>query len=64
LVEEERAEHDSRIRLYRLRPEPFIDLQSWLEEIQGFWIDQLDSFKRYAEQRHSRNMDEHTSRKD
>ena len=51
LVEEERVEHDSRVRLYRLRPEPFRDLQSWLEEVEGFWTDQLGAFKAHAERK-------------
>jgi DNA-binding transcriptional ArsR family regulator len=49
LVEEERDERDSRVRLYRLRPEPFADLQTWLAEVQRFWNDQLEAFKAYAE---------------
>jgi DNA-binding transcriptional ArsR family regulator len=50
LVEEERsALRDSRLRLYRLRPEPFRDLRAWLEQVEAFWTDQLDSFKSHAE---------------
>lgn len=49
LVEEEFAEHDARIRIYRLRPEPFAGLQDWLEQVAGFWSDQLASFKAHAE---------------
>jgi DNA-binding transcriptional ArsR family regulator len=64
LVEEERDEHDSRVRLYRLRPEPFTDLQSWLEEVQGFWSGQLASFKGFTEQGHKRSSDEHSPGKD
>jgi len=51
LVEEERSEDDARCRVYRLRPEPFRDLSAWLEEIESFWTDQLDSFKTHAEKR-------------
>jgi DNA-binding transcriptional ArsR family regulator len=50
LVEEQRVVHDARGRLYRLRPEPFRDLSSWLAEVERFWTDQLASFKRHAEQ--------------
>jgi DNA-binding transcriptional ArsR family regulator len=49
LVEEERADHDARLRVYRLRPEPFVALQEWLAEVQAFWTDQLGAFKAHAE---------------
>lgn len=49
LVEEERSADDARCRVYRLRPEPFRDLSAWLDEIESFWSDQLDSFKAHAE---------------
>ncbi len=56
LVEEERAEGDARCRVYRLRPEPFRDLASWLAHVEEFWTDRLGAFKRHAEraQRKSR----------
>ena len=50
LVEEVRQEGgDARCRVYRLRPEPFRDLASWLAEVESFWSDQLGAFKRHAE---------------
>ena len=49
LIEEERAGDDARARVYRLRPEPFRDLQSWLDEVESFWSDPLGSFKAHAE---------------
>jgi DNA-binding transcriptional ArsR family regulator len=49
LVEEERQEDDARVRVYRLRPEPFRDLGSWLEEVEAFWSDQLGAFKSHTE---------------
>lgn len=49
LVEEERAGPDARVRVYRLRPEPFVALQEWLVQVQAFWSDQLDAFKAHAE---------------
>ena len=51
LVEEESPPEDSRIRLYRLREEPFLGLERWLEDIQTFWNDQLSAFKSHAENR-------------
>lgn len=49
LVEEQRQEDDARVRVYRLRPEPFRALGSWLEEVENFWTDSLGSFKAHAE---------------
>ena len=50
LVEEAReADADARCRVYRLRPEPFRDLASWLAEVETFWSDQLGAFKQHAE---------------
>ncbi|HVJ53313.1 MAG TPA: metalloregulator ArsR/SmtB family transcription factor [Aliidongia sp.] len=49
LIEEARLDEDARVRLYQLRPQPFEQLQAWLETVQALWSDQLDSFKRYAE---------------
>jgi DNA-binding transcriptional ArsR family regulator len=51
LIEEERGEEDQRVRLYRLRPERFVELSAWLEEVESFWSDQLDAFKQHAERR-------------
>ncbi len=49
LVEESHPENDARQRIYRLRPEPFDDLQSWLRQILQSGIGQLDAFKVYDE---------------
>jgi DNA-binding transcriptional ArsR family regulator len=53
LVEEERGgpEDDARVRVYRLRREPFAELHAWLAEVEAFWTDQLDAFKAHAEKR-------------
>jgi DNA-binding transcriptional ArsR family regulator len=51
LVEEETLEEDSRGRVYRLRPEAFSQLRSWLDEVEAFWGDQLQAFKRHAERK-------------
>lgn len=48
-VEEERVVHDARLRIYRLRPEPFVALQAWLDQVQAFWTEQLDAFKAHTE---------------
>ncbi len=52
LVEEERAEReDARLRVYRLRREPFLALRGWLDEMESFWTEQLAAFKEHAEMR-------------
>ena len=49
LVEEDRDEFDSRVRIYRLRPEPMADLKLWLEETDALWSRQLAAFKAYVQ---------------
>ncbi|MFN2471178.1 MAG: ArsR/SmtB family transcription factor [Gaiellaceae bacterium] len=49
LVEAEFDDEDARVRLYRLRRQPFADLQSWLDQVQAFWTEQLGAFKAHAE---------------
>ena len=51
LVEEERVADDARVRVYRLRREPFDALQLWLRELESFWSDQLDSFGAHVARR-------------
>ena len=49
VVEEEGAEHDARVRVYRLRRPALAELGGWIQEIEAFWTDQLGAFKAYAE---------------
>jgi DNA-binding transcriptional ArsR family regulator len=51
LIEELPVEDDARMRLYRLRQEPFDDLGAWLEKVQAFWSDQLGAFKDHVARR-------------
>ena len=51
IVEEERLDGDARVRVFRLRREPFLALQGWLDRVEAFWSDQLGAFKRHAERR-------------
>lgn len=51
LIEEERGEGDARVRVYRLRREPFVRLHAWLDEVEAFWGDQLGAFKAHAERK-------------
>lgn len=54
LVQAEPVEHDARLRVYRLLPEPFADLQAWLDQVHAFWEEQLGSFKAQAHRRAGR----------
>ncbi len=49
LIEGTEVEHDARVRLYRLRPERFLVLRTWLEEVEAFWTAELSAFKTHAE---------------
>jgi DNA-binding transcriptional ArsR family regulator len=51
LVVEEVQTHDARERVYELKKEPFVELQSWLQEVGAFWDAQLGAFKAHAEKR-------------
>lgn len=50
LVEEEHGDpRDSRVRMYRLRRQPFDELRGWLEHVEAFWTDQLGAFRDHVE---------------
>ena len=40
---------DSRIRMYRLRRAPFLELRAWLDDVESFWTDQLGAFREHIE---------------
>jgi DNA-binding transcriptional ArsR family regulator len=40
---------DAQRRLYRLKPEPFQELDGWLEQFRRFWSDHVDALERYLE---------------
>ena len=44
-------EHRPPAKLYRLNRDPFSELSDWVSEVEAFWGDQLDSFKRHVERR-------------
>ena len=54
LVEEERFADDARVRVFRLRRQPFDALQAWLRHVEAFWGEQLGSFKAHAERKRGR----------
>jgi DNA-binding transcriptional ArsR family regulator len=43
---------DARVRVYRLRPEPFDALGAWVASVEGYWALELAAFKRHAERAH------------
>jgi DNA-binding transcriptional ArsR family regulator len=49
LIEDAGVEHDARVSLYRLRPERFARLRTWLDEVEQFWTTELASFKAHVE---------------
>ena len=54
LIEDERSEQDARLRLFRLRREPFTKLSQWLADVESFWNEQLDSFKSHVARKQKR----------
>ena len=54
LVTDARPADDARTRVFQLRPESVIGLQSWLDQIQAGWDEQLGSFRRHVERRSTR----------
>jgi DNA-binding transcriptional ArsR family regulator len=49
LIEDDDVEDDARVRLYRLRQEPFSRMRGWLDEVEEFWTMELTAFKAHAE---------------
>lgn len=40
---------DAQRRLYRLKPEPFHELDAWLEQFRRFWSAHLDALERHLD---------------
>ena len=58
LVEEAHAgadAADARVRVYRLRREPFDALGTWVADVERFWTLELAAFRRHAERSSRRN---------
>jgi DNA-binding transcriptional ArsR family regulator len=53
LIEDERIPNDARLRVFRLRPQSFVAVQAFLDQLQAEWNAQLRSFKRHVEARKS-----------
>jgi DNA-binding transcriptional ArsR family regulator len=50
-VADERVPDDARLRVFRLRREPVLALEAWLDQLQAHWNEQLGAFKRYVEEK-------------
>ena len=48
LVEVAGSDGDARVRVYRLRAEPFVALRAWLDQVEAFWADQLGAFAEHV----------------
>jgi DNA-binding transcriptional ArsR family regulator len=53
LIEDDGLEDDARVRLYRLKAQPFSALRNWLDDVERFWTLELAAFKAHAERRGS-----------
>jgi DNA-binding transcriptional ArsR family regulator len=51
LVADQRVPGDARLRVFRLRREPVLALQAWLDQLQAHWNEQLGAFKSYVEEK-------------
>jgi DNA-binding transcriptional ArsR family regulator len=51
LIEDDDVEGDARVRLYRLRQQPFSEIRGWLDEVEAFWASELAAFKAHAERK-------------
>jgi len=40
---------DAQHRLYRLKPEPFQELDAWLDQFRQFWSGHVDALERYLD---------------
>ena len=49
LVEEDRDEFDSRVRIYRLKAEAMGELKTWLAQTDALWARQLASFRAHLQ---------------
>jgi DNA-binding transcriptional ArsR family regulator len=49
LIEDERIRDDARLRVFRLRPQSFVAVRAFLDQLQAEWNAQLRSFKRHVE---------------
>lgn len=51
VIEQDVSDVDARVRIVQLRQAPFAELRDWVEEVERFWCDQLESFRHYVVKR-------------
>jgi hypothetical protein len=56
LIEDSHVDHDARVRVLRLRSEPFANLRTWVEDVAAFWAAELSAFKTHAERTRARRV--------
>ena len=44
---------DAQRRLYRLKPEPFQEMDAWLDQFRRFWSAHIDALERHLDRLHS-----------
>jgi DNA-binding transcriptional ArsR family regulator len=54
---------DAQRRLYRLRPEPFQELNDWLAQFRRFWSAHVDALERHLDRMHLSTPTKSTSSK-
>jgi DNA-binding transcriptional ArsR family regulator len=50
---------DAQRRLYRLRPEPFQQVDAWLAQFRRFWSAHIDALERHLDRMEQDRMDRH-----
>jgi DNA-binding transcriptional ArsR family regulator len=51
LIATEGLDDDARVRMYRLRREPFDEMRAWLTEVEAFWGEELEAFREHVASR-------------
>jgi DNA-binding transcriptional ArsR family regulator len=51
LIAPEGVDDDARVRMYRLQREPLDEMREWLTEVEAFWDEQLDGFRKHVAKR-------------
>ena len=54
---------DAQRRLYRLRPEPFQEVDAWLDQFRQFWSAHLDALERHLDRMDCMDKDQATPTK-
>jgi DNA-binding transcriptional ArsR family regulator len=54
---------DAQRRLYRLKPEPFQEVNAWLDQFRRFWSDHVDALERHLDRLEESKPERATSKK-